>query len=509
MTAPQPWYRRLISGLGRAVTGVFVLALAAGATVAATIIEPEPPTPVVPNHVDVGAAPLTLVCPPAPVLPTGDGGDLDYDDEFANTDQTELRTSVVVPGRGSAEADPVTAGPLGGDGIEVATTGTLRLVDEAEPQPTVVVADPSMEQTALAAGASVARTDGGDLRGLTAGTCQRPTSSAWLVGGQTELGSSARLTLANPGNTPVTATVHTWGATGPGEDDVVVAIPPGAASTVLLESITLEPRIAVQVRAEGGRITASVQETVLAGLVPQGSDIVTAAVDPATDLLVGPIPISADSGTAVLRLVNPGQEPAAVAVEVLGADGTEGLSGAQDLVIEPGTVADVALDGIDGPAASLLVTSDQPVTGAAMISRQGEPTELDPDQPVVDRAWLPAAAATDHGLISLAGLGSLVERASLSVTSTIESDQTVTVLPVRADGSDAEPIEVPVAAGATVRLEDELELDGVVAVEVTGDQVLASAALGATSANGPLVSMLPMTEDAHSDQSIAVRVGSN
>ncbi|SEE98424.1 DUF5719 family protein [Ruania alba] len=509
MSTDRPWHRRVLSGVGRAVSGVVVLALAAAATTAATVLERADTDPVAPVQVDVGAAPLTLVCPPAPVLPTGDGGDLDYDDEFDSTAETDLLTSVVVPGRDGAEPDPATAAPVGGDATEIATTGAIRLLEVTEPQPTVVEAQPSQERTALAAGASVARTDAGDLRGLTAAPCQQPTSSAWLVGGQTELGASARLTLTNPGSTPVTATVQLWGATGPVEGEAVVAIPPGETRTALLESVTLEPRVAVQVQADGGRVTASLQETVLAGLVPQGSDVITAASDPSTDLLVGPIPISADPGTAALRLVNAGQDPAQVSVEVLGAEGPEDLPGAQELVVEPGTVADIALDGIDGTAASLRVTSDQPVTGAALVTRGGESTDLDPDQPVAERAWMPATGAVEHGLVSLAGLGTLVDRASVSVTSAAGSDQTVSVRAIRADGTSAEAVDVPVPTGATVRIGDDLDLTDAVAVEIVGDDVLASAILVSTSDSGALVGLLPMTPDAHSDQSIEVRVGTS
>src|SRR5690625_6275739 len=52
---------------------------------------------------------------------------------------------------------------------------------------------------------------------------------------------------------------------------------------------------------------------------------------------------------------------------------------------------------------------DEPVTGAVLLSRTGQAGELDPDQPVVDRAWVPATAPEQHGLLPLVGLGSRSE----------------------------------------------------------------------------------------------------
>src|SRR5699024_6469047 len=68
--------------LASTVTGVGVVALA-GAGVAGGILWQAPEsTPAPAPAVEVGAASLPLVCPPAPVVPTGDGGDIDYDEAF-------------------------------------------------------------------------------------------------------------------------------------------------------------------------------------------------------------------------------------------------------------------------------------------------------------------------------------------------------------------------------------------------------------------------------------------
>ncbi|WP_159619811.1 DUF5719 family protein [Ruania rhizosphaerae] len=504
--SPVSRLRRVLSGIGRLITAVFVLALAAGLVLAASWRPPASPGAIEPMQIDVGAAPLTLVCPPAPVLPTGDGGDLDYDDQFDTAGETTLADLGVVLGRDGAEPEPATGGSIGTGGSAIPAVGSLRLLTTEDPEPLQLQAEPSAQETAFAAGASLSRTDTGDLRGLTAAPCIVPTSSAWLVGGQTELGSSARLTLTNPGETAATVTVQAWGSVGPVEP-VTLALEPGGVSSVLLEAVTLEPRLGVHVSSEGGRFTASIQETVLDGLVSQGSDVITAAADPSTELHVGPIPVLADAGTAVLRLLNPGEEPAEVSIDVL-AEGVSTLSGTDALVIEPGTVADIALDGIDEGTAALRITSDQPVTGGALIVRQGGPSELDPDQSLAERAWLPATDPAGHGLLALPANGALVDEVALALTNPGTEDQTVAVHTVDADGQRSGPVEIRIPAGSTTGLGD-LDVNGAVAVDISGTQVLATATLSATTDQGTMVGLLPMTPDAHSDQSVTVHVGTN
>ncbi|UFU02220.1 DUF5719 family protein [Ruania suaedae] len=497
--------RQVLSGVGRVLTGAGVLALAGGLVAAATLRPPAESPGLEPAQIDVGAAPVTLVCPPVPLLPTGDGGDLDYDEQFETGGESELADVGVVLGRDGQEPATASAGELGSAGSEIPAAGSVRLVESESPEPLLLQAQPS-EQAALAAGLSLARTGAGDLRGLTAASCTSPASSAWLVGGQTEPGSSSRLTLTNPGQTPVTVTVRGWGSVGAVEP-FTSAIAPGDVTSVLLEALTLESRLGLHIAAEGGRVTASLQETVLDGLVSQGSAVIGPAADPATELYVGPFPVVDESGTAMLRLVNPGQETAEVTIEVLG-EGASTLPGAEALVVEAGTASDIALDGIDAGAASVRVTSDQPVTGAVRIKREGAPSELDPDRTLSDRAWLPAAEPSEHGLFALPADDALVDEAALALTNPGEQDRTVTVRTVDPEGARGEPVEVRIPALSTSSPED-LGLAGAVAVEISGAPVLASLTLSAGTEEGTLIGLVPITPDAHSDQSVAVHVGAS
>lgn len=501
--------RTTLRVLGGAVTGAGVVALAAAGVAGGMLAEAPGPEPVSAPAVDVGAASLSLVCPPAPVVPTGDGGDIDYDEEFGTGgDEAQVLSQFVVLGReGPPEA--ASAGAVGsGEREEISATGQASVFENTDGVPVALQAAASADTTALAAGAALARSDSGDLRGLTAGSCSQPAPSTWLVGGQTEAGASSRLTLANPGETPVNVTAQMWGATGALEEPVTVTLPANDVRQVLLESVSMEPRLAVHLSVDGGAVAASIQDTMLNGLVAAGTATVTPTVAPTQELQIGPVPIYSNGGGS-LRLVNPGDEVATVALDVLGAEGSTELPGAQDLQIDPHTVIDVALDGIDPGYASIAVHSDQPVTGSVQLSRTGQPGELDPDQPVIDRAWVPATAPAEHGLLPVLGLGSIVDGASVAVANPGGTDLQVQVRPIGADGQPGDTTEVSVPAGATVNVGDdeELQLAEASAVEITGGPVLASLAMSGDAGDGSLVGVLPMTPDADRDQTVQVRLG--
>src|SRR5690606_21698813 len=81
------------------------------------------------------------------------------------------------------------------------------------PGPSVLWSTPA-EGNVRASATAWSRTTQGDLRGLAAAPCQTPTTEQWLLGGSTELGSSARLVLQNPNRTAATVEVEVWGPAG-------------------------------------------------------------------------------------------------------------------------------------------------------------------------------------------------------------------------------------------------------------------------------------------------------
>jgi hypothetical protein len=476
------------------VTRVLTAALAVGATgvLAAGVVDPgalatgagfvaaEQPGA---SRVGLGGLPSTLVCPPAPRLQAEVDGDAEQTDEDFRADgDTEATTTVravaasgatgaaALAGR-TLPADPAAAEALTGEGTVLAAVGT------GSQEPVVVVADPAL----LVAGLQVTRTGSGDLAGLAASSCTAPAETSWLVGGAVEPGRSGRVLLSNPTATAasVDLTVLTpeGAVTPPAGQDLAVAA--GATREVLLEGL-LPPTtaLAVGVSARGAAVAAALVDTDLAGVRAQGVEHV-AATRPGTDLSFPGV--LAGTRTTTLRLANPGEEPAAVGWQVLGADGAVVLAGEAVVTVPAGTAVDVPLDltrpdGSPEPGpVTVRVGSDQPVVGAVQLTwdRPGDRSE---------RAWVaPAPAVTAEAL-------ALVPQDGVRTFLGLSSDRAaqVAVLQLDADGEAlAEELVLDVAPGTT--------LTRAVEAEDADDEV---AALRLRVVSGQVHAALSLTADA-------------
>ncbi|MEJ5914098.1 DUF5719 family protein [Pseudokineococcus sp. 1T1Z-3] len=346
---------------------------------------------------------------------------------------------------------------------------------------TVSVTGPTGQAAPSLSGLSTSLTPDGDLRGLSASSCAAPTSDAWLVGGSTAAGTSTRLSLLNPGATAaeVSLGVHTPEGVvqPPGGQDVVV--PPGERSEVLLDGLVeeaVEP-LAVHVTSTGGSVAPSLVVSRLVGIVPRGVEVVTPAAAPALTQVV-PGLATAGAGSAVLRVVAPGEETATVEVDVLadeaGAAAAAGL--ATSVAVPAGEVVDVPLGGVPAGAAGVVVRSDVPVTAAVVLARSAGAD--DPDGPA-DLAVAPATAPLAPGAgLALprgdAGLG-----AQVLLTNAGAGQATASVVGLAADGARTDPFEVAVPARSTRTLDPAQVgegLTGLVVVEVVVDAEAEAAA---------------------------------
>ncbi|ACQ79468.1 conserved hypothetical protein [Beutenbergia cavernae DSM 12333] len=515
-----PRLRTALRRLGATSSALVVLAGVAAVTAIGTADDAGPGEVVPPTRVDVPPSELALVCPGPPRLATADlGGDITYDPEFdAAPAQTQVRQDGLTLRRDDEDAPAAgTIGPLAPDGGTALDAGgdaaVASVADVAGAG--VVRADPVGDRSAFGVGATLARTDAGDLRGLVAAPCLPASSTVWLVGGSTALGASTRLVLANPGTTPATVTVTAWGATGPlaMERASGLLVAPGEETAILLEAVaTGEERIAVRVDAAGGRVSATLQESQLRGLVAGGTDLVSAAADPATSLLVPGITLAEtevdDPEPSVLRVLNPGDERARVTLRLLGADGENVVPGAQDQVLEPGTVTDVSLAGLPAGWYTAELTSDVPVTAGASLVRVGEPGEDDPDQPVVERAWVAAVDPVTSGAVVADTGGDVVEAARLVVGNPGAEAVTVSVTGYGRDGGTTDPVDLTVAARSSETLDVADLGEGVLGVRLASPSAVSGAMLlSAEPGDGTMFSILPVTPDPDQRQSVDVRLG--
>ncbi|TWX40293.1 hypothetical protein ES689_02165 [Frigoribacterium sp. ACAM 257] len=331
----------------------------------------------------------------------------------------------------------------------------------------------------LVAAAQSQTVSDGELVGFAAAPCTEPTSSTWLVGGSTETGRVSLVVLVNP--TDVNATVDLGIAAengpvqGPGIDGIVVAprsqkvVPLSGFATGLVSPV-------VHVQSRGGRIVASLQQSVVRTLDPGGVDIVTGAASPARQVVVPGIvvrdsaalegaltePSSADL-QSVVRIYVPGDDAAQVSVTLATADGTGATFQTR---AEAGRVTDVPVDGLaDGTWTATLASQVPVVAGArtSTISAEG----------AVDLAWAAAAPALRGDTLVQVPQGqgstlSIANPATEAATAVVEVGDDEQELAVPAGST----VDVPVSSGDVLTLR---EADGLrAAVSWSADGAVAS-----------------------------------
>ncbi|MGK2853765.1 MAG: DUF5719 family protein [Microbacteriaceae bacterium] len=234
--------------------------------------------------------------------------------------------------------------------------------------------------------------------GFAAASCAAPAALSWLSAGSTATGRSSLLILANP--TAVTAEVELtlFVGTGPLPAVAGISIAPGTQRVLSLASYAIDsPVLAVRVLSQGGRVQASLQQSVIRGLLPGGIDLAGATAPPALQQVIPGVVVRDSAGIAalagdpsygdaqpVVRLLAPGNEPAKVALDVRRLDGGAAAA-ALTVELEPGQVVDVPLPGLADGDYAIWVEADQPVIASARISTTGT-VAVAPDF-----AWLAAA----------------------------------------------------------------------------------------------------------------------
>ncbi|HEX5331029.1 MAG TPA: DUF5719 family protein [Cellulomonas sp.] len=518
-TGSRGWRGRIL----RTVTAVAVLGL-----VAAVVASPRPARAELAGGSDatlVAVAPprTTLVCAGPLILPPAGGADSAFN-RLPVAPVTRV-DAVTAPG---ADA-PAATGSLALLGAATATAQLNPSAGQASAgiagpsAPVVVQADPVGSDPARAAGVTSALVTAGDLRGLTASSCQRPGTDLWLVGGSTEISSSADLVIDNAGSTSSDVTVEVWGPSGKvelaGGEHVLVA--PGSEQVVGLPGIAAEQRrLVVHLAAAGGNIAAHVQDSMLRGFTPAGTDLVVPGAAPATRQVVSGIVVGAstvdDADAAVLRVLVPGVTAATAQITMLGADGVVALPGADSIDVAPGEVTDVPLGGLPAGAYTAVVDAPVPLVAAAMITRPGLPGELD-DTPTLERAWAASAASGAASIVAVprATAANLVLGAVAGgVDPSAGGEVTANLRVLGADGAMVTERTVSVAAGSTT-LVDVASLGlGVTGIELepagdnpAGVTFVWSLLVTVTQADGVLVSVVLPTPDGQDVTQVPVRAG--
>ncbi|UNX55768.1 DUF5719 family protein [Georgenia sp. TF02-10] len=525
------------------VSALALLGAAGGAVAAGEAWAPPEPVSPEPPRVAVPADPVSAVCAGPAALTTGEARGVDPDVDPEDVSARAVTTVLSLPRVGGAgdgadegdgdagDAEPGAAGDdgaergdatepgegsyrlLDGTSTDLAAAGDVRAATTTDPAGAGIlrIEPVGAAAAALPTGATLTRADAGDLRGLVASPCLPAATTTWLVGGATELGQSAQLTLTNPGSTPAAVDVRLWTSLGVADAPRLtgLTVAPGAQETVLLEATATDPALALRVTAAGGEVTATVQDLRLDGVVPAGAATVAPAAPPARTLTVPGVVLADqpdDGPPPVVRLVNPGDRPAAARVSLLGPDGEQDVPGGEAVVLDPGAVAEVPLTGEPGTYA-VAVAADQPLTAAVALTRTGKPGEIDPDTAPVDRAWTAAAAPLTAGVLAVPGLDDLADGATLALTNPGAEPVAAELRPVSADGHLGDPVALTVPAGSTHAVDAADLGDPAAAVlHADGDGVAAAVVLTGKAGDGQLIDALPATADPADARAVRVDV---
>jgi uncharacterized protein DUF5719 len=273
----------------------------------------------------------------------------------------------------------------------------------------------------------------GDQRGLSTSTCTAPVADTWLVGGGGEPGRRGRLVLTNPSPNGVTVDLEVYGAQGPVRATAARGIVVGAhqRTVVLLDAIAPGERSPViHVVASGGLISASLNDTWLAGTTPVGADDVVGTA-PGTHLVVPGVTATGAPGSLVLRVAATAHA-AVVRVRLLGAKGPVVAPVNNGVVrVAAHRVKDVDLSAVAAGAYGIQLTSDQSIVAAAEL----RPAAASPTAHR-DLAWSSAQPAVT--ILAGVPLGVMAApwTSSLLLTAA-DADARVDLVTVAGDGTEA------------------------------------------------------------------------
>ena len=252
-----------------------------------------------------------------------------------------------------------------------------------------------------------------NLGGLAAANCIRPSSDAWLVGGDTSPGRETLLLLTNATEVDSTVDLEILGPLGKISAPGLSSISVPAGKTTVTPVSALAPNLStfsVHVMVRGGALGMWLQQRTMRSLKVGGVDLIAPSIDPAATVVIPGIFLR---GTAdaeklislagsysdlrpVLRLSNTTSSPASVTAQILGATASTYGTVIQQTV-EAGTTIDVPITGLADGDYYAIINSSQPIRAAVRFAR----TKVQAN----DFAWASAADAftAERGISAPAG----------------------------------------------------------------------------------------------------------
>lgn len=327
------------------------------------------------EQIRLPAARTTSVCPgPFQVAADAEGTDSEFTTDPVPAATVQNVTAVTSAPDGSRSAAGVRSELLNGQELyTVGASSGFVSGDDDVIGPVRVSGLPEGESPALVSAVQTVRAGEGDFTGLATLECVRPSTRADFTTARTVVGTDSRLLLANPSQAPVTAHLALSGPTGPvpvlGEDSV--SIPAGEQRVVVLAGLaSAQDVLGVHVEAEGGLLSAVLQQTRRDGLTPQGIEYAVPSAEASSRTLV---PV-AGTGEATLHVTNPLPHAVDVGVEYLAESGPVGLA-ADSVSVPAGATTTLGLGEV--PVGTAVVEAPDAFRADVALVRAGDEGRAD------------------------------------------------------------------------------------------------------------------------------------
>lgn len=239
-----------------------------------------------------------------------------------------------------------------------------------------------------------------NFSGLLGAQCQLPSNLLEFVGGDSQLSRELLLVLTNPSRAESRAEILLHGKSGAvGNRVEPVIIAPGKTEVIALGAyLANATEIAVQVKASGAAMVGWLQQRVMRGTLPGGSDWIAPTTTAAKSQIVPGIMIRGvkdareiiktntnySDQQALLRVYVPGKSQAKFTAQIFGATAKTFGTTISDTVAG-GTVRDFPLSALGDGDYAAFIDSDQPIQVAVKLPRTNKAKT-----PATDFAWLPA-----------------------------------------------------------------------------------------------------------------------
>lgn len=257
----------------------------------------------------------------------------------------------------------------------------------------------------LLAASQLQRLDAANFSGLLAAACQQPATDQWFVGGDTTVGREALMVVVNPSQVDAQIDIQAFSNGGVVKVDGLsgLSIPAGRTLVVpLASSLINQATLALHLTASGGSVAAWIQQRVVRGTIPGGSDFIAPATELAKSLVVPGLmlrgqadaaaiiktrPAYADQ-TPMLRVFVPADSTGAkrltVTAQIFGTTAKTFGTVIRETVTT-GTATDIPITGLSDGDYVAFVSADRPIRAAIRLPRTNKTKS-----PATDFAWLQA-----------------------------------------------------------------------------------------------------------------------